>query len=109
MDKIALKTPGLGGTPIEIVPPPNIPTDLTIGILAKGFINVALVIGIILSLAYLTYGGIFWLQSKGTKETLDKARRIILYSILGLIVMSLALVIVNVIAAALGSATYFTH
>jgi len=105
MKYFALKIPGADGTPVEIQTPPGIPTNLKLGALISLFVQAALVFGIILALLYLVYGGFFWIQSKGNKETLDKARRIILYSIIGLIVMSLSFVIVSVISAALGVQT----
>ncbi len=103
MEKIiALTIPGQNGESVAINPPDGIPhTDYTIGILASGAINIAMVVGILLSLLYLVYGGFFWLQSKGDKQQLDKARRIIVYAIIGLIIMSLSLLIVNVITSAL--------
>jgi len=97
--------PGDNGTPVQISVPPGIPTNVSLGALASGFISVAMIIGIFLSLIYLVYGGIYWTQSKGNKETLDKARRIIIYAILGLVIMSLSLVGVNLISSALGVTT----
>lgn len=104
---LSLKIPGPNGSSVEIIPPPGIPSgaQFSIGFLATKFLELAMVIGIFLSLFYLIYGGFYWIQSKGDKEKLDKARRILLYSILGLIIMSLSLVIVNVIGKALGVET----
>lgn len=104
---ISLSIPGPSGTSVKIQTPENIPSgsQFTIGSLATGFLQVIMVLGIFLSLFYLVYGGFFWIQSKGDKQTLDKARRIITYSILGLIIMSLALIIINVIATAFGIET----
>jgi hypothetical protein len=108
MDLLTLEIPGTQpGSSVEIQAPPGIPTgsQFSLGFLATRFLEVAMVIGILLSLFYLIYGGIYWIQSKGNKETLDKARRIIVYAIVGLIVMSLSLVIVNIIGNALGVTT----
>ncbi len=102
---ISLKVPtGDGTSSIEIHPPAGIPhgAEFTISSLATKFVEVAMVIGVILSLIYMTYGGFYWLQSKGDKEKLDHARRIIVYSILGIIIMALSLVIVNFITSAVG-------
>lgn len=102
MNYLSLKIPGPSGTAVEITAPPGIPSgeQFTIGVLASYFIQIALVIGIFLSLFYLIYGGFYLLQASGDKQKWDKARRIIIYSIFGLIVMSLALVTVNVISSA---------
>ncbi|OGH19091.1 MAG: hypothetical protein A2868_00215 [Candidatus Levybacteria bacterium RIFCSPHIGHO2_01_FULL_40_15b] len=107
MRYFSLKIPGTGGTPVEILPPQGIPTgpEFTIGHLATVALQVAMISGIGLSLGYLVYGGFLWLQSSGDKQKLDKARRTIIYAIVGLIVMSLALVIVNVVASAFGIKT----
>jgi len=92
----------------EIQAPEGIPSGVSLASLASLGISLAITFGVILSLFYLVYGGFRWIQSKGDKETLDKSRRIILYSILGLIVMSLSLVVVNLVATALGVETVFT-
>ncbi len=108
---IALKIPGSEGQPgMEIKPPEGIPhgADYTIGSLASKFIEVAMIIGIVISIFYFLYGGVYWMQSKGDKEKLDHARRILVYSIMGLIIMALSLVVVNVFASALGVKTTFT-
>ncbi len=92
----------LNGTPIEA--PPNIPSGegFSITNLATAGVSVAMVIGILLSLVYLVYGGMFWIQSRGDKTKLDKARRIILFAVIGVVVMALSLVAVNALTAALG-------
>lgn len=97
---LTLKTPGFG----EVQAPAGIPSGskYTIGALTTLAIEVMLVVGVLVALAYLVYGGFYWVQSNGNKENLDKARRKILYSIIGLIVMSLSLVLVNVVTNALG-------
>ena len=99
-DLIALKIPEYG----TINAPANIPHSSPDSItnLATLGVSLAMVIGVILAGAYLVYGGIYWIQSKGDKTKLDKARRILLYSILGIIVMSVALVGVNVLTTAIG-------
>ncbi len=99
--------PGADGGSVQIEAPDGIPTgsQFTIGNIASVFISSAMVVGIFLSLAYLIYGGFLWLQAGGNKQSLDKARRTIVFAIFGLVIMSLALVIVNVIASALGART----
>jgi hypothetical protein len=101
MKELALTVPDAKYTPIQIQPPEGIPTGLPLSNLVSTALHAAMIIGIFLSLAYLIYGGWFWLQSKGDKQQLDKARRILIYAVLGLVVMSLSLVVVNVISQAL--------
>ncbi|KKQ95515.1 MAG: hypothetical protein A3C27_03230 [Candidatus Levybacteria bacterium RIFCSPHIGHO2_02_FULL_39_36] len=109
MKYLSLQIPDTRGTPVVIQPPPGIPSgpQFSIGNIASVFIALALVVGIFLSLGYLLYGGFYWVQSGGDKQKLDKARRTIIYSIVGLIIMSLALVIVNVIVSSLGVSSVF--
>ncbi|OGH15947.1 MAG: hypothetical protein A3C30_03865 [Candidatus Levybacteria bacterium RIFCSPHIGHO2_02_FULL_40_18] len=107
MRYLSLKVPGSGGGQVDIEAPPGIPTgpQFTIGNIASFFIQLALIIGIFLSLFYIVYGGFYWLQASGDKQKWDKARRIVIYAIFGLIVMSLALVFVNLVAGAFGVKT----
>jgi hypothetical protein len=104
MENFALTVPGLSGTPMQIQVS-GIPSGYTIGGLASGGIRIAMIVGIFLSLIYLLYGGWYWLQSKGDKQNLDKARRIIVYAVVGLIIMSVSMVVVNVISTAVGVKT----
>lgn len=108
MSYLSLKIPGQQpGTSIEITPPPGIPSgsQFTVGFLSTRALELAMVVGIFVSLFYLIYGGAYWIQASGDKQKWDKARRTIVYSIFGLIIMSLSLVIVNVIAKAFGVET----
>ena len=103
MKYLSLTIPGANPSEsVELQAPSGIPTGLTISDLAQTFIQVAIVLGILLTLFYLIYGGFIWLQSGGKKEDLDKARRIIIFSIIGTIIMVLSLVIVNVISSSFG-------
>ena len=107
MKYFSLKVPGPDGDLIELQAPPGIPTgeQFTIGHIATVFLQLAMVIGILLSLFYLVYGGFYWIQASGDKQKWDKARRTIVYAIFGLIIMSLALVIVSVVSSAFGVRT----
>lgn len=110
MKYLSLQIPDPKGTPVAIEAPPGIPSgpQFSIGNIASAFIALMLAIGVFLSFGYLLYGGFLWVQSGGDKQKLDKARRTIIYSIVGLIIMSLALVIINVITTALGITSLFT-
>ena len=110
MKLLSLTIPSANGTPTKIETPAGIPsgTHFTVGSLSTAALQVTMVFGVLISLLYLVYGGWFWLQSKGDKEKLDKARRIILNSIIGLIVMAFAMVVVSLIATAFGVNTLFS-
>lgn len=107
MKYLSLTVPGADGDPVELVAPAGIPTgeQFTIGHLATVALQVAMVFGILLALGYLVFGGFLWLQASGDKQKWDKARRTIIYSIVGLIIMLLSLVIINLIASAFGVRT----
>ncbi len=99
MEKLlTLSVPGYG----DVAAPEGIPSDVPFDGLIGFALNAVMLAGIILALIYLVYGGLFWIQASGDKTKWDKARRIILYSVIGLIIMSLALVVVNVVLSALG-------
>lgn len=63
-----------------------------------GFIiNLFVVIGIILSLIFLLYGGVRWVVSGGDKAKVDSARSTIVAAIVGLIIVILAWIIINTV------------
>lgn len=98
---IALTIPGYED-PIDA--PDGIPTGsgYSIGNMASWALGAMMALGIILALFFLIYGGVKWIISGGDKEKLAGARKTIIFSVLGLIIMSLALVVVNIIVSALG-------
>ncbi len=102
MKYLALTIPGPSDQPVQIVAPPGVPSDINLGTLITFVISVLFVAGIFVTTAYLLYGGLYWISSKGDKEKVDRARKIILYALVGLIIMSLSLVIVNVATSAVG-------
>ncbi len=88
----------------EVVPPEGVPTTGEGGL--AGIISWVIIIltsvGIIAALIFLIIGAIKWITSGGDKEKLDSARRTIIYSIIGLVVIILSLVIMNFIGGLLG-------
>ena len=87
--------PFVTGT-IGIKPPSAITTgDININQLIAFVINALIVVGIVLSLVFLLYGGIRWIISGGDKAKVDTARSTIVASIVGLIIVILAWVIIN--------------
>ncbi len=100
MKLLALTIPG--DTPVKIQTPPGIPSGVQLGPLITFIISALFVAGIFVTTAYLLYGGLYWIFSKGEKEKVERARKIIIYSIVGLVIMSLSLVIVNVATTAVG-------
>lgn len=88
----------INGTPISA--PNGVPTG---GFGDKGIsvIQVALtllfVFSVILALIFVIYSGIQWTMSGGDKQKIQSARNRLIYSIIGLIVITLAFFIVKVV------------
>ncbi len=100
MKDLALSVPTYGA----LTPPAGVPAGsrFTLGNIGSVFMGLFIVLGVILTIGFLVYGGILWTTSGGDKQKLEKARKTILYSIIGLIIIALAFVIINVVLAALG-------
>lgn len=60
-------------------------------------INAIIVLGIVLSLIFLLYGGVRWILSGGDKGKVDSARSTIVAAIVGLIIVILAYIIINAV------------
>ncbi len=60
-------------------------------------INAIIVVGIVLSLIFLLYGGVRWILSGGDKGKVDSARSTIVAAIVGLIIVILAYIIINAV------------
>lgn len=49
----------------------------------------------VLAVGYLVYGGIMFITAAGDAEKVTKARNTILYAIIGIIIITMALVLIN--------------
>ncbi len=76
-------------------------TDLGNTLLGNA-LQLFLIAGVVLALTYLIWGGIQWVTSTGDKQKLTNARNKIMYAIIGLIVMSLSIAIINLVITFLG-------
>ncbi|HRN96040.1 MAG TPA: pilin [Candidatus Levybacteria bacterium] len=76
--------------------------NLSLSDLINFGLNALFVIAILATLAFLIWGGISWITSGGDKEKLEKARKTIIYAIVGLVVVLLSVVIMNFIGTFLG-------
>lgn len=99
-------TPGLSGTLVPInAPLGSIATGAVDVVNIPQFIlNLLFLIGIIVSIAFLIYGGVRWVLSRGDKTAVDAARSHIVAAIVGLIIVVAAFVIVNIVFTLLGVA-----
>lgn len=71
--------------------------NVTANSLFRFIINVLIILGIVISLIFLLWGGIRWILSGGDKGKVDAARSTIVASIVGLIIVILAYVIINTV------------
>lgn len=100
MKLIALRIPGFG----EVSAPPNIPSGVNAPAnTINAFISLLTIAVIVAAVIFTAYGGILWVTSQGDKQKIDRARRTITYSIIGLIIMLLAFFIVQAVGFLLGS------
>lgn len=57
---------------------------------------------IILALFFLVWGGVQWILSEGDKQKVDAAKKTITFSVIGLVLVLLAIFAVNIIGAFFG-------
>lgn len=77
-------------------------TDNLGGFYIGFFLNVLYFLGIVAAMAFILYGGWRWITSKGDPKEVKNARETIVYSLVGLTVIFLAMMLVNVIGAFFG-------
>lgn len=88
----------------EITAPGSIPEgglDTAQGI-TQNVIMLLFIIAIILTLFFMIWGGIKWLTSQGDKTKVDSARKTIVYSIIGLVVVFLSYFIISIVTTFFG-------
>ncbi|GEM_PF-674163 len=85
---------------------PILSKSLTLTDILQFGITLLFVIAIIGALIFLIWGGVSWITSGGDKEKLDKARKTIIFAIIGLIVVLLSFVIMNFIGNIMGVKTF---
>lgn len=72
-------------------------TSNDFGFVVSTIINIIVILAIIIAILYIIYGGIKWILSRGDKEKVEDARKHIVASVVGLIVVFLAFFIINVV------------
>jgi|SRR3989344_1737066 len=85
--------PNAGGT--------GLPNDSSISGFILKIINIALAIAGLVAVLFLIIGGFRYITAAGNEETAEKAKKIILNAIIGIVVIILSFVIVRVISNAL--------
>lgn len=85
------------GTPIQINPPAGAITDFEVAKLPQFIITTLFVLGVIIAVVYLIYGGIRWIMSGGDKTGVENARNHIVAAIVGLVILVSAFFILNIV------------
>ncbi len=67
----------------------------SISIITQHIIVAVFVVAILLTLAFLIFGGFKWITSQGEKEDVEKARSTIIAAVLGLAIVFLSFFIIN--------------
>ena len=71
--------------------------------LVLGIINWILLFLGLVATAFLIYGGFMYITSSGNEQNVDKAKKIIMYAVVGIVIILLAFALVNTILGGLGA------
>lgn len=88
--------------PIPITPPPGSVGNVPIENIPQFIITLLFVIGIVIAVAFLIFGGIRWILSGGDKTRVDTARGHIVASIIGLVIIATSFLIFSLVFQILG-------
>ena len=67
--------------------------------------NILFMLAVVLTLIFIIYSGIQWTMSGGDKQKIQQARARLIFSIIGLIVVTASFLIVNIITTIMGQKT----
>lgn len=98
---LALTIPGYG----KIDAPSGVPTGGagTLGTIISVIFGVLIGAGVIISLIFVVWGGFSWIISGGDKQKLDRARKTLIWAIVGLIVMMVSFAFLKFLNDILGA------
>lgn len=102
------KIPGQGGTQVELPVPTGIPQQLQGGLQDSGKailqtgLNLFFIAAVLLAVVFILIGGIQWITSSGDPGKISSAKKKILYSIIGFVVVAGAFLIFNLLTGLLG-------
>ena len=88
--------------PIPITPPPGSVGNVPVENIPQFVITLLFVIGIVIAVAFLIYGGIRWVLSGGDKTKVEAARSHIVASIIGLVIIAASFLIFSLVFQILG-------
>lgn len=92
-----------GETPISAgINNPTSFQNVSLGNIPQFLVTLLIVVGVIIAVVFLIYGGIKWILSGGDEKQVEGARNHIVAAIIGLIIVIGAFVILNVVFQILG-------
>lgn len=62
-------------------------------------VNLFFFAGMLLTFAFVFYGGFKWMTSQGDKKKIEEARNTLIFSVVGFLVMSIGYLVISVIGA----------
>lgn len=81
----------------------SIATDIKVETIPQYIVNALFLIAAFLAVAYLMYGGIKWITSRGDKMQVEAARKHIVAAVLGLVIVAGSFFALNVVFRLLGA------
>jgi len=91
------------GTLFSITPGTGYSTaDVQLSNIPSFIFTLLLLVGVVISVAFLIYGGIKWVLSGGDKAAVDAARKHIVAAIIGLVIIITAFIIVGFVFQLIG-------
>ncbi len=82
---------------IDIQPPVGSAQNIKVEQVPQFIVSILFVIGIVIAVAFLIYGGIKWILSGGDKTAVENARNHIVAAIVGLVIVIAAFFILNTV------------
>lgn len=81
----------------------SISTDIKVETIPQYIVNALFLIAAFLAVAYLMFGGIKWITSRGDKMAVESARKHIVAAVLGLVIVAGSFFALNVVFRLLGT------
>ncbi len=91
-----------GNGTIPLTPPSGAISGICLTAIPQFIIQLLFVVGVIIAVAFLIYGGIKWVMSGGDKAGVEAARNHIVAAIVGLVIIAAAFVIIGIVFQLLG-------
>ena len=103
MDKLLAFSIGTGATPTYTLSVPSVmPQGDILASIVTNAITILLIIVGVFALFSIIFSGLQWIMSGGEKEKLEKARKRLVFSIIGLLIAFLSFFIINLVQTEFG-------